>query len=274
MASNFIHKLMHAEIPPPESAWDKIAAELEKSDANSFVHKLRNASVEPPVSVWPKVLGSFDEIKPAGTGGILAKGWFKWSAAAVLVGLVAITALFLFNSSNSSSNKAARNEQPAKQSPSTVQPKQADTQNRKEDNSIVVSDEAAIAEQASAKNRPAPRKKNNTTRVKYAVVESSELPGPVYENDPRVINNVPVSSANYIPAPDHYVVTAPNGERVRISAKFSDAVTSLFGGDNVDYLWKSKFDSWKTKLISNPSFMPAAGNFLDIAELKDLLKEQ
>jgi hypothetical protein len=70
------------------------------------------------------------------------------------------------------------------------------------------------------------------------------------------------------------VVTAPNGEHVRISSKFSDAVTSLIGGDNVDYFWKSRFDSWKSKLMTNPSFIPSAGNFLDIAELKDLLKEQ
>ena len=94
------------------------------------------------------------------------------------------------------------------------------------------------------------------------------------ESQPNVSDNVSASSAKYIPPPDYYVVTAPNGEKTKISTKFSNAVASLMGGDNVDYLWKSRFDNWKTKLISSPSFIPAAGNFLDIAELKDLIKEQ
>src|SRR4051812_35495562 len=116
MASNFIHKLMQAEIPPPESAWDKIAAELQKSETNSFVHKMRNASVEPPASAWLKLLASLDGVKPERTAGILTTSWFKWSAAAVTIGLIIVTAVLVFNSFNPKSNPAARNEQPSPQS--------------------------------------------------------------------------------------------------------------------------------------------------------------
>jgi hypothetical protein len=273
MASNFIHKLMQAEIPPPESAWDKIAAELQKSETNSFVHKMRNASIEPPVGAWTKLLASLDGLKPERTG-ILTTSWFKWSAAAVMIGLIIVTAVLLFKF-NATNNRAAKNEQPTQQSTPGAQSKDAESAPVKENNSVSSSSVSTNIDQASGKTgRPVQRKKKYDAPVKYALVESSGMRDAVSENDPQIINNAPVTSANYIPAPDHYMVTAPNGERVRISAKFSDAVTSLFGGDNVDYLWKSRFDSWKTKLISNPSFMPAAGNFLDIAELKDLLKEQ
>jgi len=159
MASNFIHKLMQAEIPPPESAWDKIAAELQNSETNSFVHKIRNASVEPPAGAWTKLLASLDGLKRERTG-ILTTSWFKWSAAAVMIGLIIVSAVLLFNSFNATNNRAARNEQPTQQARSGAQRKDAESAPVKEDNSVSPSSTSTNIDQASAKTgRPVQRKK-------------------------------------------------------------------------------------------------------------------
>jgi hypothetical protein len=81
----------------------------------------------------------------------------------------------------------------------------------------------------------------------------------------------------------YIIVTGPNGEQTRISAKFEKFIPYLNAGANKDeYLnpvffestmWKIVFDNWRSRLLSNASFAPSGGNFLDIFELKKLIEE-
>ena len=279
MNSNLSNKVLNAEIPPPESAWDKIAAELEKSESPHFINKLADASIEPPARVWDKVADALDGPTPSRVFRI-NRSWLKWTAAAAVLGLFIFSATYFFsggkeppavsskeNSSSKKVNSAAPTNAATKASPIPVDIARISTESNLQENALSTSNKRSLAGTIRRKDPP----------VRYAMVESPETANTLAkttDGEPKVNNNVSSDAASYIPAPDYFVVTAPNGECVKISSKFSEAVASLFGGDNVDYLWKSRFDSWKSKLITNPSFIPAAGNFLDIAELKDLLKEQ
>ena len=275
MTPNFTHKILDAEIPPPDSAWEHIAAELDKLGGSGFVHKVAEASIEPPPMVWQNVASALNS--PRGKTIPLSRPWMKWAAAAAILGIIAV--LTITNSKNnlvSSGKVDPRNERNV--SPST-------SINANESSLAGVSPSLIPGTRLADNERQLPLKRSLFTnnnlpespQVRHATIESAgiekqDLLGS--ESESRLSNNIPSTPATFIPAPDYFVVTAPNGEKVRISSKFSDAVASLYGGDNIDYYWKWRFDSWKSKLMTNPSFIPSAGNFLDIAELKDMLKEQ
>jgi hypothetical protein len=279
MSSNLSNKILNAEIPPPESAWDKIAAELEKSESPHFINKMAGASIEPPARVWDKVADALDESSPSKVFRI-KRSWLKWTAAAAVIGLTIFSASYFFNGgkeppavstkengSGKEVNSAASTDAATKASPIPGNIARINAESKLTDNALLASNKRNLVGTTRKKEPP----------VRYAMVESPETENTLAkttDGEPKVNNNISSDAASYIQAPDYFVVTAPNGERVKISSKFSEAVASLFGGDNVDYLWKSRFDSWKSKLMTNPSFIPAAGNFLDIVELKDLLKEQ
>ena len=272
MAYSFIHRILHAEIPPPASSWDKIASELDKSEPKNFIDKISAASVEPPPSVWNSISESLASA-PSRKSTVVAR--MRWLAAAIVAGGLIIAASFYLTSQK---KDITASNSPNKESLNNSSGSEEKT-NPSESSTITDGSSAEIAQNeisTTSSGSASPRSTGRLMPVRHATIET-----PAQDNDlthlkesPNISDNVSPDAAKYIPAPDYYVVTAPNGERVKISSKFSDAVVSLVGGDNVDYLWKSKFDNWKAKLISNPTFIPAAGNFLDIAELQDLLKEQ
>ena len=279
MTNNLSHKILNAEIPPPESVWEQITAELDKVDHPSFVRKINNASVAPPATVWNKIANALNESRTAVIP--LNRAWTKWTAAAVVAGLILFTGWLLFNNdkdqggikeTETASSKSANSSIPGNPSTSNSNSPLSVDNNA----SATAGTKLAINERTDNKGRNGINRRKGLP-IRATLVEPSgleKLPASPTEGEPKISNNVSSTSANFISPPDYFVVTAPNGERVRISSKFSEAVTTLVGGDNIDYFWKLRFDSWKSKLMSNPSFIPTGGNFLDIAELKDMLKEQ
>lgn len=87
----------------------------------------------------------------------------------------------------------------------------------------------------------------------------------------------------FTPDNNYIVVTGPNGEQTRISSKFLPMLSSLNGStEGQDYftfflnensIWKLRFDQWRNKMLSQPSFIPTATNLVDLLELKDILQE-
>jgi hypothetical protein len=278
MTPNFTHKILNAEILPPDAAWDKIAAELDKLDGSGFIQKISEASIEPPSSVWQRVANALENPKPAKRI-LISRPWIKWAAAAAIGGLI-IVGVYYFNNGNQSGLISSNGDKQSNSKDATAVPPSNANDASSSGTIATLDPNIRLAENsklANKKNSIPGKGEQTKIPVRHAVIESAGMekePNVAPESESRISDNISSSSANLIPAPDYYVVTAPNGQRVRMSSKFSHAVTSLFGGDNVDYLWKSRFDSWKSKIMSNPSFIPTGGNFLDIAELKDLLKEQ
>jgi hypothetical protein len=76
---------------------------------------------------------------------------------------------------------------------------------------------------------------------------------------------------------NYITVTSPNGQQTRISSKFLPVLSYLAGhaSSSIDtYGWKSKIEQWKKRLLEDPDFIPAAGNFMDLPELTDVFNEQ
>lgn len=81
----------------------------------------------------------------------------------------------------------------------------------------------------------------------------------------------------------YIIVTSPNGQQTRISSKFLPLLTSLHDRPesadhfpylfNEDNMWKQRIHEWKDKMMKQASFIPAATNFLDLLELKEILME-
>jgi len=273
MSNNLSHKMINVEIPPPASAWEKIAAELEKLNHPQFIDKVASASIEPPASAWENVARSLD--KAAGYKVVrLNTSWVKWTAAAVVIGIIAFSSIFILRPNQEENSVNASLPKKENQPIASADAMKGIPSNGEDIHPSIVLVENSRGIRTAQNFSPPEGAKES---VRHALIETAGAEKPISKNaegEPKISDNVSSTSSHFIPAPEYYFVAAPNGDRVKISSKFSDAVTSLYGGDNVDYLWKSRFDSWKSKLMNNPSFIPAAGNFLDIVELKELLKEQ
>ena len=268
--SNFINRIYNVEIPPPATAWENIAVELNKLPDNNFIRKISQASVDPPAEMWNRVVSVLDDRKSSRLL-FLRSSWVKGVAAALAAGLI----VFLYRSGQDTTGSVVKKEVPVTKDTRHQDPlaKQKMDTNAFEPASSLAQNDQQFNQKKKIGVVPGKR----ADHLRYASIETAENVLPTDNNGAsgsHVNNNVPSSAGNFIPAPDYFVVTAPNGQQVKISSKFSDAVNSLFAGDNSDNSWKTRFDTWKSKLISSPSFIPTAGNFLDIVELKDLLKEQ
>ncbi|MBC8032775.1 MAG: anti-sigma factor [Chitinophagaceae bacterium] len=74
-------------------------------------------------------------------------------------------------------------------------------------------------------------------------------------------------------------ITAPNGEPTRVSSKLAIAMPYLGMLDHqgvslqMEALnWKQLIESWRERIIKS-GFVPSSGNYLDILELSDLIKD-
>ena len=105
MSYNFIHRILNAEIPPPESSWDKIASSLDTGGATGFVEKLSLAVIEPPTTVWHQIATALDTTRDERKGAVMGN-WMRWSAAAIVVGIIVVSVSYFFNAHTTTKNFA------------------------------------------------------------------------------------------------------------------------------------------------------------------------
>jgi hypothetical protein len=127
------------------------------------------------------------------------------------------------------------------------------------------------------------RRRAPETRIRYARVDATETSIAQQVQINELANELVSVHPNTHIGPQQYLtITAPNGQPVKISSKFSDGLSYLLNYEpvfNMDGVfksisWKQQFNNWSNKLMNRTGFIPAASNFLDIVELEDLLKEQ
>ena len=70
----------------------------------------------------------------------------------------------------------------------------------------------------------------------------------------------------------YITLTSLNGDKVRVSSKFSNYIGSLNQSNPEDPAWSQKFTEWRN-IMQNKALTPTTANFLDIVELTDLLEE-
>jgi len=135
-----------------------------------------------------------------------------------------------------------------------------------------------------------PAETNDHPEISYADISTTDrlvsteeiaIPTqPIRDGDGNIIMDEKLISA---PDVNYVTVTGPNGEQTKISKKFLHGLSYMNAGFADDdftgitiqesSLWKWLFQEWRRKLLSQPTFIPSATNFLDIIELKEILHE-
>jgi hypothetical protein len=297
MAEKLQYKLLNSEIVPPGDVWDKIAVQLDTEFVVtdiSLSRKLIDIEIEPPLAAWPNIIASLDNqipvssTPPTRVAKIPAK---RYAVAAVTIGVLLTAALFLFNGADNSDTTR----QEAAVTPAIIIPK---TQAEPLNNNGNKGSNQIASNQPNTRNR---RSRIASPRSLSHSLSDNEQPSYTYAQ--HIHYTEPVAAINgseqiTVQAPlirdengnimmdpelisydDNYIiVTGPNGDRTRISKKFLKMVPYMndvlpeghLNGDGA--VWKSRFEEWK-KRLQNAAFVPAANNYLDIFELKEMIQD-
>ena len=117
------------------------------------------------------------------------------------------------------------------------------------------------------------------------VKKSISFPATTTEENTNAKKDSPVEkdynqpNVNSVTGKPYLTVIAPNGQSTRLSPKLMDGIHYLNAEkeDANDHsgkaVWKNRFGEWRNK-IRKSTFIPASSNFLDIAELKELIEKE
>ena len=292
MSVNWQNKILDFDIPPPPDVWNKIADQLDEEFKNSDImlsQKLYDYEINPPSFIFENVLtgiSSKQEIKPTAKAMVFSVR--RISFAAVTIGLLALTLLYLLNERTSSANRnAGLTTMHVIPGVSAISPPNTDnikvTPNESDFLNTVVSPTAVVP---NKKVDSYSRRARIDRTIKHAglnpLLAVNTIPSisvsapPIYDGNGNIIMDESLVSA---PDENYIIVTSPNGEQTKISRKFLKMLTVLNGGTSTSYTnpesfqWKMRFEEWRSKLLQQASYIPTANNFLDIMDLKELLQE-
>lgn len=297
----FKEQLAHAELAPPAASWERICHDIDNEPLLPFKDKLQYAEITPPDGIWHRIDQAVNN--NAGTSTIVPfprqtkRRVFQLIAAAAAVAIIFFSANYFFLGKDGHDlpgnmatqelprqNNRAEKDQPA---PSVVQP-----------------GSPAATVPLVATNRTTSRK---TTERPIAFTETEDLyqssfttpaPALVAADEIAVTDQFDLSSTvsrriknlkgeikedvSLLDLPNSYFfTTGPNGQTIRVSAKFRNTIQYLDGDAREELLdvilresayWKSLFKQWKEKM-ANSSFVPSTNNFMDITELTQFLRQ-
>lgn len=270
----------HEETPPP-GVWDAIAVRLDDDEEHAtLAGKMTVYETKPPANAWDHIAASLDTVNTGNSATIIPiqsssnKRKTRWLVAAVMAGLVILTAWWLLQGNNKNRVKdtadntaAAIPQQDSNHSPAATE-------------QDLPPKEITYADNRSNNRRPANR--SNGRALKYAAAVNypsynSEYPiiinsTPIHEESSTVVRDRNQQTMNG----DYLIISAPNGDRTRISSKFANVIRYLndddAGQSGEAEAWKKRFQDWRKKIMQS-AFIPSTGNFLDIADLKELVEE-
>lgn len=276
------YKLFNLEITPPAEAWEGIESALNNERSTSLLSRFQSYEVEPPAGVWLQISQTLSGLPEKETAPVRRISFRRMAAAAVVIGLIATGSYyFLFRDA-----EAVPNVLPVTASVLPPEPK--------------ANEEALPTEQIVNSPARAVKRLSTISPVIHLSDESPALDIPKNDKEPVKLNTATPIATNEIqvPAPpildsegkplidyqllvsrdkNYISVTSPNGQQTRISSKFLPILTYLSGHSNLSSessKWTVKFAEWKKKLLEDPNFIPAAGNYLDLLELPEIFDEQ
>jgi hypothetical protein len=293
MSGNFQHKITNFEIAPPAEVWNKITDQLDKEYNIGDIRtsqKLYNYEIDPPSSILDKVLSGINtEPTTKRAAKILTLPVRRIAAAAVMIGLIAVTLVYLLRPESSLTKKNSTANVASALQNTTLIPLSVSDRTRNIQPNLIPPGFMSLS--AIANNKPEylysnDRNSQNQGNIKYAslnpILAANELSRisvtapPIYDVDGNIIMD-----ENLVSSPDdnYIIVTSPNGKQTKISRKFLKMLSVLNGGSANNYMdaensqWKIRFEEWRNKLLQNASYIPTANNFLDIMDLKNMLQE-
>jgi hypothetical protein len=283
------NKMSNYEVLPPEDVWRNIISELDESKIfQPLSEKMYGYEVEAPADSWSNISEALSNEAKAPIK-FLNSLYIKLGAAAIVIGVVLVSSLYLFNSEEGNKENTVSNQQklepkfPGQQStaidPAPDQPSvAANFPTLPLRKNLRLSDHAAIKSSFRQGFRQRRRALTAAAITPRFIDMSKEMNDIIVQG--RLIRNERgdiIKDAHIITGggDDEYIsVTGPNGQQTRISSKFADVVYYLNGNEHMQNTeWQTKFKNWRNRIMQT-SFIPSSNNFLDILELKDFILEE
>jgi hypothetical protein len=252
--SSLQDKLYNYEQSPPAKAWDKIAAALDESHiTDEFPSKLYNAEAIPPANAWDKIAGAL-ETEEAPVVAMRGKtfSFFRYAAAAVLIGLVAFAVVKWMNKST---DKAANG----------IAVSKVNTESSKPTDTIIEQNTTATViapEDGNDVVNVQPKVRTRKIKDKY-----TDAAGTINDVEPMYAYNehTPNLADRYI------MLMTPDGGIIRVSKKWGDLVCCVSGQEQ-DANCKDQLKKWQEKIACSP-VTTSPGNFMDILSLVSSLND-
>lgn len=224
------NSLYNLQVEAPPIVWENINKELDDQTALEIIEKkLSNIQVAPPASVWHQIereLKSKNANQPLVVP--ISHGWLKYAAAACIIGILSISAFFIFsdNDNNNSDYTAGAN-------------------SKKEDKLSIPN----INHTKDVAQKP------NTTNPKTKVLESIRT---------QLGNAYSISMEKNAELQNRYIILmTQDGNIVRMSKKVSNMADCIAGEDNS---CDSQITKWQKEMASSSS-ASSSDNFLDILDM-------
>lgn len=285
----FPAKLYAFETKPPTGIWNKISHSLDQEINASFPQRLFAFETIPPAGLWDKIADELNEesqIKVIPAYKRSTPVW-KYAAAAAVIGLIAFS-LFWMNNDNSVTNNDIVSTTPVYETPSESHNLPVPLDNlpsTTESNDSRVEESPVIAKKWVAKNSY--REKYPNQRI-YAAASADELRNAPAQLSPSF--SVDIMSDNLQPrepsarqiaynpsrvaeSNPYVTVITPDGYVIRISKKLAGMIGCLNNEPTLnDVDCKAKVQKWREQIAQSP-ITPAPGNFLDMLDLINSIKE-
>lgn len=276
------YKMFNLEVTPPDNAWDNIESILNNEQEVSLIQRFKDFEVTPPLNIWSSLEAELDGrvVRPAP---VFRINFRRLATASVIIGIISGVG-WLMTSGKRDYAIPAGAATAALVPPTAPAPKPFVPANP---NASPASRVERITASAPALNLS---RRNHEAPLNRTVVQAN--PGKPLRAGSVSMNQINVNAPlilghdgkPYIDyqllsgADKRYItITSPNGEQTRISAKFLPVLTYLndhSAGTADAGEWVARFQQWKKRLLEDPDFIPAAGNFLDLPELTEVFQEQ
>jgi len=302
-------KLKAHEQAPPPNVWNKISRQLDEqfvpADA-SLSTKIENYSVPPPSHVWENIEKEIDSGNERATTkpGLVIPIFSRRIAAAVILLAIIAAGSFYFFTGNSDEQLAGNTPSQTVVEKSNLTPPNVVESTPKQE--ITKEEPEEVQSRRIFLSTPEPRKQRSSRSRREAPVNAASFyneasfvntideahvstPQPVSERQFITVSAPPIRDGNgniimdldviSKPGQQYITVTSPNGHQTRISNKFLNCLRYINGNitaaemDGNALECRTQFENWRNKLLSDGSFIPAADNFFDIFELKEMIED-
>lgn len=287
------NELYNHEVNPPDKVWNRIVHDLD-NEFSEFKTRLYHVEIDPPGDSWKLIERSLNTPFIAPSRGLNIKKVLRIAAAAALIGISFFSVNYFIAGSDKSKTTADKTPDPdTTYHNKTHQPAVKNDNN----SSVPVSARPMMASHIANKKSKA---EANTT-VDFYIEDKTYNAPPVslvpddntaitdrydlYQTAIKRIRNLKgevKEDVSLLDLPNSYfLMTGPNGQPVRVSSKFRNTIQYLNGSSNEELLdvilresryWRNQFKEWKEE-VGHSTFIPSAGNFMDIAELMKLLQQ-
>jgi hypothetical protein len=288
----FPYKIVKFEIAPPASAKKNIFELLDVEESEQrLAARLYNYNQDAPTAAWPLIVENLqkEETRVISINSINKQPRIKiyWKVAAAAV-LLTGTVLWLTRTPDTKGLEISQSKETLPKSQPIVSSSQ-DTMTASTGLKNKEGLTATVQNAAEKINAKTPVKINTNPQQSYVLAQQpDELaynPALAKANKLVAVNGETPQDIDLVNTPNSYItITGPDGQSIRVSAKFSNLIKYLNNTDKdaqetLDIIikesaqWRATFANWREKMTNN-IMAPSLTNFMDIIELSNVVEDK